>query len=170
MTRKPHEKTLLLAEYLSKKPEGARLSYVEIEESTGVRMDVTGKGYLRSALKMSHIETLNVKGYGIELVCADTAVEAVGKQFVMIDNSVKRGRKVTQNIASQFNTKMNEQDRNKVSYAISIFGAIEASADSYRAMRKLEKFREKQVTPYIPPTVSSYKSVNQSIPKKGAIE
>lgn len=157
MTRKPHEKTLILAEFLSKKPEGTRISYVEIEESTGIKMDVTGKNYLRSALKMSHIESITEKGYGIELASAENASEIVSNQFLRIDNSVKRGRKVTQNISNQFDAKLSEPDRAKVNYAISIFGAIEASADSYRSMRKLERFRAKQITPYTPPDVSSYK-------------
>lgn len=157
MTRNPHENTLILVDFIKTKKPGDIISYLDVEQSTGIKMDTYGKRYLISALNIAGMPYICSKGYGYELVSENTAVEAVGIQFCKIDNSVKRGKDVTQKISDKYLGNMSEPNRDVVLRAISFFGAIEASAQTFKLMQQSEKKKLINVTPYVEPDVSSYR-------------
>jgi hypothetical protein len=113
---------------------GQQISYMEIEEITGVPMNVKGKGYLRNAAQYVGVEYSAIPKYGIELASAGNGLSIIGGRLARIDAATRRAEKSTKNISSRYFADMDDRDRSAVLFLGSVFGAIRASADSYKLL------------------------------------
>lgn len=136
------KETLLLESYLAKKKAGEELSYNKIETDTGVTMDETGKGKLRSALRRAKLEASTIKGYGIKLADVSSAMEIVTHRLNKIDRAVKRGEKTHKTIQEQFFSSLPPDEQKEILYLGAVFGAIRVASDN----GKMVYSRKKELT------------------------
>jgi len=122
------EESITLINYLESIANGQVLSYSQIQQETGVKMDNAGKSYLRTALNKLKREYSAIHGIGIELTCAKTATSVVVKRLVKIDRSVGRAEKTVKRVTTQFYNELSEPEQKQVNFLGAIFGAIKLSA------------------------------------------
>lgn len=118
------QETLKIEEYFKSLSPGTRLSYKTIEESTGVKMDNQGKGYLRSASKRLSLPYLTRKGDGIEILSANNASAIVSNSVIKIDRSVKRAEKTTKNVRNRVYDELPNEERKTIDVLGALFGSI----------------------------------------------
>lgn len=138
--------TLKLESYLKDKEAGEFVSYNQITSDTGVIMDYRGKGFLRTALHRLGREYSTHTGQGIELASPENSMNIVTNRLVRINNAVKRGDRTTRNIQRDFLMQMSEQDKKRILFCASIFGAIRLAAEQGRQL-----FSKKKEPSSIPP-------------------
>lgn len=124
------EETLAIINYLESIAHGQILSYAEIETNTGVKMDNTGKSYLRSACRKLRREYSAIHGIGIELASAKTATGIVVTRLVRIDKAVKRAEKTVNNVTVDFYDQFSPQEQKQINFLGAVFGAIRVSAQN----------------------------------------
>lgn len=130
------EQTLKIESVIKHLRPGDFISYQNIFELSGVRMDVKGRSYLRTALNRLGIEYTSVWGKGIELASHKNAISIVASRVVKIDNSVKRAEKTTKRITNQFYDKLNEDEQKNVNYLSAIFASLRAYSSSAKVFFK----------------------------------
>lgn len=140
------KETLQLEAYFKEKEPGEFVPYKEIEQETGVLMDYRGKGFIKTALNRLDKEYTTRKGQGIELASAENGMSIVINRLVRINNAVKRGDKTTRNIQNEFLMQMSDQDKKRVLFCASVFGAIRLAAEQGRVM-----FAKKKEPVQLPP-------------------
>lgn len=133
------EETLKIQAFLEQQEHGAVFTYTEIESNTGVPMDVSGKAKLRTALKRARREYSAIKGTGIRLASADTALSLVSNRLVSINNATKRGDKTTKLLHEQFFASLNAQEQRQILFAGAVFGAIRVAAENGKLLYKKNK-------------------------------
>lgn len=113
---------------------GIRISYKEIEERTGVKMDARGKGFLRSAARRMKMPYVTYKGEAIELLSPENAKFIVGHSVVKIDNSVKRAERTTKSVRGQVYERLPENERKTIDVLSALFGSIRAFSTSAKQL------------------------------------
>lgn len=131
--------SIQLQEYLGGKKSGDKLSYLQIEHDTGIKMDVRGKAHLRRCLHRMKLEYTCHIGYGVELASTDTAVPILSTKLVRIDRAVRRGDRSQRNIQEQFFHSLNPEQQKQILFAGAVFGAIRLAADQGRRLYKANK-------------------------------
>lgn len=122
------EETLTLINYLQDMPNGQYLTYKQIQKDTGIKMDLNGKSYLRTALKKLKKEYSCVIGDGIKLASPETATCIVVGKLVKVDRAVRRGEKTVNNITSNFYNEVTPQEQKQLNFLGAVFGAIRVAA------------------------------------------
>lgn len=136
------EEVTRLKEFLEKAAQerpDQKISYMDIEDATGIPMDMKGKGYLRNAAKYSGVEYSAVPKYGIEIAGPNNGNQIIGGRLARIDAATRRAETATKNISRRFLRDMSEDDQKTVILLGSIFGAIRANADSYKRLAMARK-------------------------------
>lgn len=139
--KEPSAETLKIENALKVTRPGEFISYKNIEQFTGVRMDNRGKGFLRTALNRLRLEYTPLKGKGIQLASAETAIAIVSRRVIKIDNSVKRAEKTTKRISNQFYDKLSEPEQKTVNFLSSIFSALRSYSRSAKTFFKKEEHK-----------------------------
>jgi len=109
--QKVSEDTLKIENYLKDQNEGQEITYSEIAQETGVKMDNRGKTFLRTAFKRLKIEYECQKGKGIRLACKDSANTILVHRVVKIDNAVKKTGRTHKNLTNRFYDRLDEQEK-----------------------------------------------------------
>jgi hypothetical protein len=136
--------TLKLRAFLAAQPPGARISYSEIEATTGVPMNSSGRGKLRRAAIREKLPYDSVISWGIEMAAAENGVRIVGGRLERIRRATVRTEKTHQIIQQRFLEQMNPQDHAACLYIGVVFASMNAAAEkikmlySKRSQRKLE--------------------------------
>lgn len=144
------KEALLIANYLEGKHPGDFVSYAEIEQNTGVRMDNRGRAYLRTALNRRNIEVSVVPGMGYEIACEKTAMSILGQKIVRIDSAIKRGKKTHKRIFSQFYEKLDELEKKKVNFIGAAFAALSLASRGNKSLISRDVKTIPASTPTIP--------------------
>jgi hypothetical protein len=131
-----HDDTLKIQAYLLEQANGTVLSYEQLYSATGVRMDNIGKARLKSALRSIKRESSTVRGKGIRLADAHSAISIISTRFQRIDGAVRRADKSQRILQAQFLAEMNDEDKRKILFAGAVFGAIRLAAEQGRSMHK----------------------------------
>ena len=126
------EESLKLISFFNDRQPGEEISYTEIEQGSGVRMDTRGKAFMRTALKRLGREYATHKGRGIELASPKNGLAIIANKVIKIDNAVKRGERTTRNIQRAFINVMDERDKRAVLFLVAGFGAIRLAAEQAR--------------------------------------
>jgi hypothetical protein len=129
-----NEQSLRLAEFLRGLEPGANLSYLQIENETGVKMDMQGKGYLRRCLKRLKLEYSCRSGYGVQLANAETVMPILSTRICQIDHAVKRGNRTQKLLQEQFYDLLTAEDQRAVLLAGAVFGLFRLAADQGRPL------------------------------------
>lgn len=130
------KQTLQIEAVLRNAKPGDFITYKNLEILSGVRMDIKGKSYMRSALNRLKMEYTPRPGEGIELACPENSIQLVSKRVVRIDNSVKRAEKTTKRVVNQFYDKLNEHEQKNVNYLSAVFGSLRAYSQSAKLFFK----------------------------------
>lgn len=133
--------TIRIENVLKELNEGEQISYLKLEQLTGVKMDSRGKGFMRTALKRLQIEYTPIHGEGIELGSPDTATKLISTKIVRIDNSVKRAEKTVKNVHNKFFDRLDDIEKKNVLYFGAVFGAIRQHSNAAKAFFKKEQKR-----------------------------
>ena len=142
------EDLLKLSSYIQEKRPGTELSFMKVQDETGITMDHDGRSKLRRACQREKIEYLSIRGYGIKLTDPTTGMEAVSKRVVRIDNAVRRGERTTRNIKNNFINEMSEEDKKRLIYTGAIFGAIRAAASDSKYIYNTKPKEIKESKPH----------------------
>ena len=138
------EEVTTLKEFLEKaaieRPD-QRISYLEIEDATGVKMDLRGKGYLRNAAKYSGVEYSAIPKYGIEIAGPNNGTQIIGGRLARIDAATRRAETATKNINRRYLGDMSQEDQKTILFLGSVFGAIRASAEGYKRLAQARRHK-----------------------------
>ena len=125
------EESLTLVNYLKSVEHGQILSYQQIEQETGVKMNTpAGRSYLRTACKKLKREYSCIRGVGIKLASADTATTLIIGRLVRIDNAVKRGERTYNNVSVAFYNELEPAEQRQINFVGAAFGAIRVAAEN----------------------------------------
>jgi hypothetical protein len=124
------EEFIALEKYISSVPPGSVLSWMKIQQDTGIAMNENNKQKLRGAMHKGRIEYIPIHGQGIKLADPLCGVEVVGRRMLKIDNSVKRGERSNTNIIKRFGPEIPHDERMCLENTAAIFGAIRVYAQS----------------------------------------
>jgi hypothetical protein len=136
------QETLLIESFIESQPLGATLLYNQIQKETGVKMDLRGKQFVRSALRRLKYEYESIHNHGIRLFSPDNATRIVVNKLVKVDNAVKRSEKTHKNISQKFLGELTEPEQRQMTFVGAIFGAIRASAKQGKTYFTNQKPRE----------------------------
>ena len=125
------EESLTLINYLKNVEHGQILSYQQIEKDSGVKMNnPAGRSYLRTACKKLKLEYSCLRGVGIKMAGADTAMTLVVGRLVKIDNAVKRGERTYNNVSMAFYNELEPAEQKQINFVGAAFGAIRVAAEN----------------------------------------
>ena len=125
------EESLTLINYLKEVEHGQILSYQQIEQDTGVKMDKpAGRSYLRTACKKLKREYSCIRGVGIKLAIAESASTLIIGRLVKIDNAVKRGERTYNNVSVAFYDELPPAEQRQINFVGAAFGAIRVAAEN----------------------------------------
>lgn len=124
----PSEEMLKIKTVLESAPIGSYIAYSDLEAKTGVRMDTRGKSLMRSACRSLKISYRCARGDGIELEGPENAMGIVTSNMKRVDNGIKKTTKVSTRLQLRHASEMKDEDRNRLTAAVSLFGAIRAMA------------------------------------------
>lgn len=146
------EKTLKIQAFLEQCAPGTELSFLTIENRTGVVMNEKGKQYLRRALKRAKIEYSPDIGRGIKLANPENTMPIVIDRLKRIDNTVKRAEKTQKNLQEQFFEQLSPQEQKQLLFVGAAFGAIRVAAENgkllYQTKNKMQKVIEIPIPQY----------------------
>lgn len=127
-----------LEEAAANRPD-TQISYLEIEDITGIPMDQKGKGYLRNAAKYCGVEYSAVPKYGIEIAGPNNGTQIIGGRLARIDAATRRAETATKNIQKRYIRDMDDESQKTIIFLGSVFGAIRASAEGYKRLAMTRK-------------------------------
>lgn len=120
--------------FLTEQKDGARVSWVEIEQGAGVRMDSRGKSLTRTALRMMRRPYLPMPGHGIEMSSAAIGPEIVEKGIRRIGHAISGAKKTTENIVERHLDAMPQESKNKILRAQAILSTVTLSVSLTKAL------------------------------------
>ena len=126
--------SISLMEFFTKQNPGAELSYLAIENGSGVKMNVRGKGLMRRALHRMRLEYSCARGYGIVLADTDMVMPILSTKITRIDRAVKRGDRSQKNLQEQFFNSLGPDQQRQILFAGAVFGAIRVAAEQGRML------------------------------------
>jgi hypothetical protein len=149
------EETLTIINYLQDIPHGQYLTYAQIQKDTKVTMDVRGKSYLRTACKKlkrlySPLSGEN-HGLGIRFACKDDAMSHEIKALGTIEHGIKKTKKVTDIITTDFYKEMLPQEQKQVMLVGSLLGAVMVAYKS--GQHSIKEVRSTQSLPVLPENI-----------------
>lgn len=113
-------------------PDGAEITWGDIAKGSGIRMDVRGKELVRHVLRKLHRPYESIRGQGLRLSCANTALTIVRDRFVRIDNRVREADRTQRDLTARHLHQMDEGGKSRLLMVASFFGAIRTIADNAR--------------------------------------
>lgn len=123
--------------FMSSKP-GTEFTYEHLEYISGVKMDMKGKSYVRTALKRLNLPCETVRGKGIKLLSPENATTIVAYKIIKIDRSVKRAEKTTLQVKNHeeiFNS-LTEKEQKDINFMAAVFAGIRSFSE--QAKKQLE--------------------------------
>lgn len=151
--KKRNEETNRLIVYFSDQPAGQVLSYKQIEEESGVRMNYAGKQMMRSALNHLKIEYYVQRGQGIQLANAEnTSLIMVGK-LSKVDNSIKRASKSHKRLM-KFTEELPEEEKKSMLFLGGMFGVMRAYTIQARKYTKIQQQNTEQKPIMLPGNIA----------------
>lgn len=116
--------TLTLENYFNSMPLGAFISYLQLEKSTGIKMDIRGKSFIKSAMNRLKLEYEIMRGMGLRIVCKDNAITIVGNRVVKMHNATRRAYKVTKRVKAKVFNELPDEEQKKISKTEAALGTI----------------------------------------------
>lgn len=124
----PSEEQLRIRTVLERTPDGAYLTYKQLEAESKVKMDARGKALMRSAMRSLGRYYRPSNGDGIELEAARNTMAIVTSRVRRVDSSLRRATKTSQSLYERHAESLPVEDRQRLGMVVSLFGAIKAMA------------------------------------------
>jgi len=131
--------TLKLQAFIEGRKPGDEITFVTVEEVTGVKMDLSGRAKLRTAIKRAKREYSALKGEGVKLADAGMVMPLLASSLIKIDRSVKRGSKRQKTLQSQFFDALSPEEQHNILFCGAVFGAIRIAAENGKLLYKKNK-------------------------------
>lgn len=129
VTNQLREKQLqLLKAHVDQQPDGATVSWLEIEQATGVEMTNAGKALYRRACRVCRREYGTIRGSGLRFSAADTAVDLIHHKIRKIGRASNRAAKTTNTLVVRHKSEMSPRDVQYSTMAMAALGAMKAIA------------------------------------------
>jgi hypothetical protein len=119
----------VLLDYVSKLQAGARISWVEITQATGVAMTKSGQDLLRFALKRAKRPYLAIQGEGVELSSKDNALEVVASKTRRFVGALDNARETTSLVSTRHLDELPQEAKNRLLHQQAIFDTLSLSAN-----------------------------------------
>jgi hypothetical protein len=98
-------------------------AWLRIEHDTGIKMDDVGKGLVRRVLPMRS----SVRGEGVVKAGPKTAMGIVEDKLSRIRGAVKRARKTTERVSTDYAERLPSEERQRLTLLRGFFGAVRAA-------------------------------------------
>ena len=132
--------TLALEEYLGSLSPGTLVTYVEIQQATGVPLsDSDDRGKLRSAARRLNIVYRTIRSVGIELSSEANAGSICRDGLRKMDRMARRQETVNKTLLEQHGAKMPRQERDHIAAVQAMFAQVKAIADGQKQSLHLAK-------------------------------
>jgi hypothetical protein len=115
-------------EYVSKLPDGARVSWVEVTQATGVAMTKDGQGLVRLALRRAKRPYLAIVGSGFELSSPNNALEVVASKTRRFVGALDVARETTAQVSTRHLDAMSQEKKNRLLHHQAIFDTLALNA------------------------------------------
>ena len=113
-----------LGDLINRTPDGTTLSWVEIEQKTGVKMDQHGRHLFHRARAKAGREHLPLRGSGVVLSEPKNAVDVVRLRDRRIAGAARRANRADARIQHRHIQELNPQDREEVLMRSALRGAL----------------------------------------------
>lgn len=117
--------------------DGARVSYVEIEQATGVKMDDRGRKLMQLTLKRARRPPVTLPGHGYEMSSPANALEIVGAKSRRLVGALKIAQETTEHVAGRHLEEMSQEHRGKLQHHQAVFATLSLSASLAKDARRL---------------------------------
>ena len=128
-----------LVEFVQTLKDGQIVSWVEVEQATGVSMSLRGKGrdMLRIACHKEGREYSAKPGVGFEMSSPENAVDLARDRVERFANAAKAVQKTTDRLVTRHGAELSKSDATTLLATQSLFGmrVIEAKADALKLRR-----------------------------------
>lgn len=137
--------TLALETLLRSLEKGDQLTYVEITQRCGVKMDAKGRARIHTAAKRAGRVYATVRDVGITMLSGANGGPIVKAGVIRLDNQAKRLEKTSAMVLDQVGDEMEHADRNEVILVAGLFARVRIMADQHKKEMKLRAARPRRV-------------------------
>jgi len=128
---KASEEYLKLLAHVGRRAAGDILTYMEVEQETGVDMQQrVNREKLRKAILRNGLEYSVIPSVGYQLAAANMAMGVLSSKLVRVDNAVRRADRAQRTIQTQFYEELPPEEQRAVLMLGSVFGAIRVAAEN----------------------------------------
>lgn len=124
------KETLQLENVFRSANPGEFFLYSELQKLTGVKMDETGKTYMRSALKRLKLPYEVIRGKGVAVLSPKNATNIVVHKVVKVDTAIKRAEKTTKQVRERVYNELTEPEQKNINFLGALFGTIRSYSQS----------------------------------------
>lgn len=124
------KETLQLENVFRSANPGEFFLYSELQKLTGVKMDETGKTYMRSALKRLKLPYEVIRGKGVAVLSPKNATNIVIHKVVKVDTAIKRAEKTTKQVRERVYNELTEPEQKNINFLGALFGTIRSYSQS----------------------------------------
>lgn len=135
---KATEQTDKIRKFLESKPEGAMVSFDEIESETGVVMNELNKERMRSALRINRQEYSPIVGIGIELSSPKNGNGIVGCKIQKVRRSANRAGKSANIIIEKHGKQMTKKELEAAIYKQMIANSVASALKQQKPVEKIK--------------------------------
>ena len=130
-------KMVALREYIDALPNGARRSFVEITQDTGIAMNVEGRSLFRMSTKRLGKRFLSLRGHGFEMLSHENAPDIAGKAVRKVGNALDDARETVGVIADRVLPDMVGAARDRLLHQKAVLDTLQLSRELTSPVRRL---------------------------------
>lgn len=124
-TQENQKARAVLQSYFERQADGETLSWLDIEQATGVKMDPPGRNRVRVVLNSLKRPFESIRGSGIRLSSPNTINTIVAGRGKSVGNAIKRWSKTIKHGTVRHLSAMEGDDKDRLINAASFAGALE---------------------------------------------
>jgi hypothetical protein len=115
--------------------DGATISWVELEQQSGIKMhpsDAPGRNYARCAMHRLKRPYETLRGVGLRMSAPTNAITIAHGKFARIDGALRVADKTNHHLTTRHLEKMAPEEQRKLIIMGGFFGAVRAMASEHR--------------------------------------
>ena len=122
------ERLAKLRDFVDALIDGRRVSWLEVEQATGIKMDPAGQALIRLTLKRQRRPYLSLVGLGFEVSSAHNGVPIVEAKTRRFVSALAVARETTEQVSGRHINEMTQPNKNKLLHHQAVFSTLELSA------------------------------------------
>ncbi len=108
--------------------DGARVSWLEVEQKTGVKMTPAGRNLVRLVAKRLHRPYRSMPGLGFETSSADNGLDIVAIKTSRAIHAISVTKRTTDTVAARHLDQMTQEARNRLLQTQATFATLQLTA------------------------------------------